>query len=33
MINDSYDLDTVEKAFDIALMLDLAFKRLVNAKA
>ena len=33
MITDSYDLDTVEEAFDVALKIDLTFKRLVNAKA
>jgi len=32
MIIDSYDLDTIEEAFDIALKIDLIFKRLVNAK-
>jgi len=32
MITGSYDLDTVEEAFDIALKIDLTFKRLVNAK-
>ena len=33
MIIGPYDLDTVEKAFDVALRLDLTFKTLVNAKA
>jgi len=33
MITSFYDLDTVEEAFDVALMIDLTFKRLVNAKA
>ena len=33
MISNSYDLDTVEKAFDVALKIDLTFIRLVNAKA
>ena len=33
MITGSYDLDTVEEAFDVALKIDLTFKRLVNAKA
>ena len=33
MIIGSYDLDTVEKAFDVALKMDLTFKRVVNAKA
>ena len=33
MIIDSYDLDTVEKAFNVALKINLTFKRLVNAKA
>ena len=28
----SYDLDTVEETFDVALKLDLIFKTLVNAK-
>ena len=32
MITDSYDLDTVEDAFDVALKIDLTFKRLVNTK-
>ena len=32
MIIGSYDLDTVEDAFDVALRLDLTFKTLVNAK-
>jgi len=30
MINGSYDLDTIEKAFDVTLKIDLTFKRLVN---
>jgi len=33
MITGSYDLDTIEDAFDIALKIDLTFKTLVNAKA
>ena len=33
MITGSYDLDTVEEAFDVALKIDLSFKMLVNAKA
>ena len=33
MIIDSYDLNTVEEVFDIALKIDFTFKRLVNAKA
>ena len=33
MITDSYDLNTVEEAFDVALKIDLAFKTLANAKA
>jgi len=33
MITGSYDLDTVEEAFDVALKIDLTFKRLVDAKA
>ena len=33
MITGSYDLDTVEKAFDVVLKIDLTFKMLVNAKA
>jgi len=33
MITDSYDLDTVEETFDVALKIDLIFKRLVNTKA
>jgi len=32
MITGSYDLDTVEEAFDVALKIDLTFKRLVNVK-
>ena len=28
----SYDLDTVEETFDVALKIDLNFKMLVNAK-
>ena len=32
MITGTYDLDTVEDAFDVALRLDLTFKTLVNAK-
>jgi len=30
MINDSYHLDIVEKAFDVTLKIDLTFKRLAN---
>jgi len=33
MIIGSYDLNTVEEIFDIALKIDFTFKRLVNAKA
>jgi len=33
MITSSYDLDTIEEAFDVTLRIDLAFKMLVNAKA
>jgi len=33
MITGSYDLDTVEEAFDVTLKIDLTFKRLVNANA
>ena len=33
MITGSYDLDTVEETFDVALRIDLTFKRLVNTKA
>jgi len=33
MIIGSYDLSTVEEAFDVALMIDLTFKTLVNVKA
>jgi len=33
MITDSYDLDTIEEAFDIALKTDLTFKIIVNTKA
>jgi len=33
MITGSYDLDTIEEAFDVALKIDLAFKMLVNVKA
>ena len=32
MITDSYDLDTVEEAFDVALKIVLTFKKLVNVK-
>jgi len=32
MITGSYDLDTVEEAFDVAIKIDLTFKTLVNAK-
>jgi len=33
MITSSYDLDTVEKAFDVALKINLTFKTLANVKA
>ena len=33
MITVSYDLDTIEEAFDVALRIDLTFKTLVNAKS
>jgi len=33
MIISSYDLDTVEKAFDVAIKIDLTFKLLVNDNA
>ena len=33
MTTGSYDLDTVEEVFDLALKIDLTFKMLVNAKA
>ena len=33
MITGSYDLDTVEEDFDVALKMDLTFKMLVNAYA
>jgi len=33
MITDSYELDTIEKAFDVALKINLTFKMLVNANA
>jgi len=33
MIIGSYELYTVEEAFNVALKIDLTFKRLVNAKA
>jgi len=32
MITDSYDLDTIEEAFDVVLKIDLTFKMLVNAR-
>ena len=32
MITGSYDLDTIEETFDVALEIDLTFKRLVNVK-
>ena len=32
MITDFYNLDTVKKAFDVALKIGLTFKTLVNAK-
>jgi len=33
MITGTYDLDTIEEAFDVTLRLDLTFKTLVNVKA
>jgi len=33
MITGSYDLDTVEKAFDVALKIDLTITRLANVKS
>ena len=33
MIIGSYDLDTVEEVFDVALKIDLTFKVLINTKA
>jgi len=33
VISSSYDLDTIEEAFDVALKLDLTIKTLVNVKA
>jgi len=33
MITGSYDLDTVEEVFDVALKIDLTLTRLVNTKA
>ena len=33
MITGSYDLDTVEETFDVALKINLTFKKLVNIKA
>ena len=33
MITGSYDLDTVEEAFDVVLKINLTFKTLVSAKA
>ena len=33
MITGSYDLDTVEETFDVALKINSTFKRLVNVKA
>jgi len=33
MITSSYNLDTVEEAFDVALKIGLTFKTLVSAKA
>jgi len=33
MFTGSYDLDTVEEAFDVTLKINLTFKRLVRAKA
>ena len=33
MITSSYDLDTAEEAFDVALKIDLTFKRLINVMA
>ena len=32
MITSSYDLDNVEEVFDVALKINLTFKRLVNAR-
>jgi len=32
MITGSYNLDTIEDAFDVALKIDLTLKMLVNAK-
>ena len=32
MITGSYDLDIVEEVFDVALKIDLTFKRLVNVQ-
>jgi len=32
VISDSYNLDTIEETFDVALKIDLTFIRLVNAK-
>jgi len=32
-ITGSYDLDTIEEAFNVALKIDLTFKMLVNVKA
>ena len=33
VITDTYNLDTVEEAFDVAIKIDLTFKTLVNANA
>jgi len=33
VVTGSYDLDTVEKAFDVALKIDVTFKMLVSIKA
>ena len=33
MITGSYDLDTVEETFDVALKIDLTYKTLVNDNA
>ena len=32
IVNGSYDLDNVEEAFDVALKIDLTFKKLINTK-
>ena len=33
MISDSYNLDTIEETFDVALEIDMTLTTLVNAKA